>query len=115
MIVYKLDKSVHASASKQIKDMHQVLNEIAPTLEVLKQLLNEHGRSISTPTVDNYRAHLLQTVDYAIDVSKVISENAQQLCAVSDQASRYLITVDEQIETPRYAVQPTEQPVVSAA
>ncbi len=118
MIVYKLDKPTYASANSQIKDMHRVLSEIAPSLEILSRLLKEHANSISTPTIDNYRANLQQTVDNAVQINKIIAESAQKLCAISDQMSNQLSVIDQTLENPspnEYASQPSvaeRQPAV---
>lgn len=95
MIVYKVDKSSHAKTSAQIKDMAAVLEEIAPTLQVLQKLLNEHGNTISTPTVDEFRNSLQHTIATTIPQVRRIADQAQQLRTVSDQASKHLVAVDE--------------------
>ncbi len=95
MIVYKIDRQTQASASTQIKDMSVVLDEMAPTLEILQKLLTEHGQSISTPTIDRYRIDLQQAIDSATKLNRDIAEKAQQLCSVSDQATKHLASIDE--------------------
>ncbi len=95
MIVYKIDRQNQASASSQIKDMAVVLNEIPESLAILQNLLTQHRQSISTPTLDNFGANLQQAVEGATKLTKIIAENSQRMCTVSDQASKHLVAIDE--------------------
>lgn len=95
MIVYKVDKSSHSKTSSQIQDMTVVLQEIAPSLEILQKLLNDHSAAISTPTVDDFRDSLYKSVSAVIPHARRIADQTQQLCEVSEQASKHLVAVDE--------------------
>lgn len=99
MIVYKVDKSTHVEANTQIKDMGSVLSEIAPTLRLLKELLAEHEASITSPSIDNYRDELREMVAEAAQLAHHIAINAQRLSSVSDQASKHLVSLEEQISS----------------
>lgn len=97
MIVYKVDKSTHVEANTQIKDMGSVLSEIAPTLRLLKELLAEHETAITSPSIDRYREELREMVAEAAQLAHHIAINAQRLSSVSDQASKHLVSLEEQI------------------
>ena len=95
MIVFKIDKTSHTTASSQIKDMSAVLEEIATSLELLQSALDEHERAISTPTIDDFRGVLQQMTANGVTLTRRIYEYSQQLCAVSDQATKHLVALDE--------------------
>ena len=95
MITYQIDKATMTNASSQIKDMAVVLKEIAPTLQILLNLLDEHEKSLSTPSVDAYRTRLKRLVADAITISKSIAEKSQQLCVAGDQAAKHLSAIEE--------------------
>lgn len=95
MVVYRIDKASHTKASSQIKDMSAVLDEISRTLEVLQKSLDEHQKAISTPTIDEFRDVLIQMTNNGVTLTRRIAEYSQQLCTVSDQATKHLVAVDE--------------------
>ncbi|CAN5640250.1 hypothetical protein BH23PAT1_BH23PAT1_4900 [soil metagenome] len=97
MIVYKLDKTNQKKASEEIKDMGAVLSEIAPTLRILQDLLAQHQQSLYEQNINQYRDDLLNMTSEAIRLTHLISVNSQRLHTVSDQVSKHLGTLDEQI------------------
>lgn len=95
MIVYKIDKTAHAKANAEIKAMSSVLAEISPTLQILQGLITQHSSTISSPSIDNYRYELKETIGEAIRLTYTIAENSQKLISVSDQAGKHLSAIEE--------------------
>lgn len=95
MIVYKIDKQPHGRANTKIRDMDAVLREISPSLQTLSKLLDEQGGSISSPTLNAFRADLQQRVSRAISETARIAEDTQRLVSVSDQAGKHLSAIEE--------------------
>ncbi len=97
MIIYKVDNQTQTEVSTQIKDMGAVLSEISPTLRILKELLSEHKTAISQPSIDKYREELLTMLFEAIRLTHQISINAQRLSSISEQATKHMATLENQI------------------
>lgn len=95
MIVYKIDKQPNTKVSSQIKDMDAVLKEIAPTLQMLAQMLAEQQNTISSPSINAYRADLHRRVNEAANTTARIADDAQRLVAVSEQAGKHLAAIEE--------------------
>ena len=95
MIVYKIDKQAHARANNRIREMDAVLREIAPTLQILSEILEEQKDSISSPTINAYRAELVQRINTSVNTTSKIAEDAQRLVAVSEQAGKHLSAIEE--------------------
>ncbi len=95
MIVYKIDKQSHGKISSQVKDMEAVLKEIAPTLQMLSQMLAEQQGTISSPSIDAYRADLHRRVNEAVNATSRIADDTQRLIAVSEQAGKHLAAIEE--------------------
>lgn len=111
MIVYKIDKQPHINANTQIRDMARVLEEIAPTLEMLQELLAKHSSTISSPSINNFREELQRNTYEAIRLTRTIARNSQKLASVSDQAGKHLSAIEEHFG----ATLRQEQPVTAAA
>jgi hypothetical protein len=95
MIVYKIDKQAHARANNKVKEMDAVLREVAPTLQILAEILTDQSESISSPTINAFRAELIQRVNAAVTQTAKIADDAQRLVAVSDQAGKHLSAIEE--------------------
>ncbi len=95
MITYKIDKQAHAKINNQIRDMKPVLAEIVPTLQMLQELLKEHEGAISSPSINNYRAELQESLRKTIAFADDIAEPTQKLIAVSEQAAKHLAAIEE--------------------
>lgn len=95
MITYKIDKQAQADASKQIRDMEAVLNEIAPSLQLLAEAIARHEAAIASPSINNFRYDLQKMVNDAIVTTRSIAQNAQRLVSVSDQASKHLVAIED--------------------
>lgn len=91
--------------------MDPILKEIPKTLETLEQLLMQQGSSISSPSINNYREELLQLINGTIKMSTTLAENTQKLAAVSEQASKYLASVEDHSNSALRS-QATKTPVV---
>lgn len=111
MIVYKIDKQPHINANTQIRDMARVLEEIAPTFELLQELLTKHASTISSPSINNFRDELQRNTYEAIRLSRTIAKNAQKLTSVSDQAGKHLSAIEEHFG----ATLRQDQPVAATA
>lgn len=97
MIVYKLDKPTQMKADAQIKDMSSVLSEIAPTLRILRDLINDHQTSLYEKNINQYREELQLMITESIRLTHLIAINSQRLSTVSDIAAKQLSAVDDQI------------------
>lgn len=97
MIVYKLDRAHQIMADARIREMNLVLSEIAPSLRILRDLLNQHKNTISEPNIDQYREELQQMVAEAIRLTHTIAANSQQLSSVTDRTGKQLTSMQEQI------------------
>ncbi len=95
MIVYKIDKQAHARANNRVREMDAVLRELAPTLQILSEILSEQSEAISSPTINAFRADLIQRINIAVTQTSKIAEDAQRLVAVSDQAGKHLSAIEE--------------------
>lgn len=95
MIVYKIDKQPHIQVNSQIRDMARVLEEIAPSLDVLQELLAKQGSTISSPSINSFRDELQRDVFESTRLARKIAENSQKLVNVSDQAGKHLSAVEE--------------------
>lgn len=98
MIEYRLDKHTHAKANSQIRDMAAVLDEIAPSLNVLNTTLSQHKYAINSPAIDRFRTKLQLMILEAMDLTKKIAEEVQRLQNVSEQAAKHLATIDDHFE-----------------
>lgn len=97
MIVYKLDKPTQMKADAQIRDMGSVLSEIAPTLRILRDLVNEHQTSLYEKNINEYREELQLMITESIRLTHLIAINSQRLCSVSDIAAKQLAALDDQV------------------
>lgn len=95
MITYKIDKPTHAKVKSQIKDMDAILSEIPNSLQVLLDQLEELGTTISSPSINSYRADLQRRVSDAIVATQQIAQDSQKLVVVSDQAAKHLSAIEE--------------------
>lgn len=95
MIVYKIDKQPHIQANTQIRDMARVLEEVAPTFELLQELVAKQSSTISSPSINNFRDELQRDIYEAIRLARKISESSQRLVSVSDQAGKHLSAIEE--------------------
>ncbi len=95
MITYKIDKQSNNNTNTQIRDMAVVLAEIPKTLQVLRDLLNQHESTISAPSINNFRYDLEKQVEVAIESTANITELSQKLSVVSEQAGKHLAAVEE--------------------
>ncbi len=99
MIVYKIDKQSQVKASTDIRSMAEVVAEITPTLRILKDAVTEQGSGISSPSINNFREELQQRINAAIGLTTVIADDSQKLVAVSDQAAKHVLAIEEQLGT----------------
>ncbi len=99
MIVYKVDKQSQTKASTHIRDMATVLAEIGPTLKVLQETIVELEAGISSPSINHYRNELQQMIDQAIGLTHTITENSQKLAAVSDQATKHVVAIENHFDS----------------
>lgn len=97
MIAYKLDNPTRIKADQQIAQMGEVLAEIAPTLRILRGLINEHKTTISGTALGQYRDELQSMVNEAISLTHTIAKNAIRLSKVSDLAANQLSALEIQI------------------
>ena len=97
MIVYKIDKQPHVSASTQIRDMDRVLVEISPSLQRLQELMYQHDAAISSPTIASYRDELQDLISEAIDLTQMIAVRTQKLINASEQAGKHLGSLEEHL------------------
>lgn len=95
MITYKIDKPTQAKVSSQIRDMAIILAEIPNTLKVLLELIDEQETTISSPSINLFRAELKRGVIEAIERTQVISDDSQKLVNVSEQAGKHLAAIEE--------------------
>lgn len=95
MIVYKIDKQSHARANNRIREMEAVLQELAPTLQILSEILSDQSETISSPTINAFRADLQQRINTLVPQVSKVSSDAQRLVAVSDQAGKHLTAIEE--------------------
>lgn len=95
MITYKVDKPSQAKVSSQIRDMQNVLAEIPASLQVLLELVQEQEGTISSPSINMYRADLERAVVEAIERTRAIADNSQKLVSVSEQAAKHLSAIEE--------------------
>lgn len=107
MIVYKIDKQAHSRANNRIREMDAVLREIAPTLQILAEIMEEQRESISSPTINAFRADLLERIRTSIASTGKIAEDAQRLAAVSEQAGKHLTAIEEHFGAQLRNPQPT--------
>lgn len=111
MIVYKIDKQALNRVNNRIREMDAVLKEIAPTLQILAEIVAEQGETISSPTLNRYRSNLQHRIAAATTETARIADDAQRLIAVSDQAGKHLSAIEEhfgaQLQT--RTAQPTER------
>lgn len=95
MITYQIDKPTHAKINSQIKDMEDVLSEVPNTLQVLLELLEEQSTTISSPSINSYRADLQRRVNDSIRATQQIAQDSQKLIVVSEQAGKHLSAIEE--------------------
>lgn len=95
MIVYKIDGQGVNRTNSQLRDIDPILKEIPATLDSLRQLLSQQASTISSPSINNFREELLQLINGTIKMSTALAENTQKLVAVSDQAGKYLSSVED--------------------
>lgn len=99
MIVYKIDKVAAQRTNNRIREMDAVLREIAPSLQILAEIVAEQGETMSSPTLNSYRSDLQHRIAAAIAETTRIAEDAQRLIAVSDQAAKHLSAIEEHFGT----------------
>ncbi|GEM_PF-2830686 len=95
MIVYKVDKPSQDRASAQIRDMEKVLSEIPQTLQMLQDALAQQASTISTPSINQYRAELNQMIQGAVKLTSTINENTARLVSISEQTSKHLAAIED--------------------
>ncbi len=95
MIVYKIDKHYQNKSAAQIRDMRAVLKDIPITLQLLQDAIQQQTYGISSPSIDEFRAELKETIASAIALTTDLSKDAQHLVAVSEQVAKHLVAVDE--------------------
>jgi C4-type Zn-finger protein len=95
MIVYKIDKQSHSRANSQIQDMAGVLAEIPQTLQALLELVEQQEEAFSTPSFNEFRKQLQNKIDESIELTRTISEHSQKLAAVSEEATKHLMTIED--------------------
>jgi len=98
MIVYKVDKQPHMSANSRIRDMAPVLTEIAPSLQILQDVIAKQGQTISSPSIDTFRHQLNRDIAEAIELTRAIAERSQKLAGVSDQAGKHLAALEDHFD-----------------
>ncbi len=99
MIVYKIEKQAAQRINARIREMDAVLKEIAPTLQILAEIVAEQGETISSPTLNAYRSDLQHRLAAAVTETARIADDAQRLIAVSDQAAKHLAAIEEHFGT----------------
>lgn len=95
MIVYKIDKQSQDRASSQIREMERVLAEVPQTLKMLQNALAQQGSTLSTPSINQYRAELDQMINGAIKLTSNINENTKRLVSISEQTSKHLVAIED--------------------
>lgn len=95
MITYQIDKLSHQKLNSEIRDMSPILAEIAPTLQTLLSVINQHGGTISTPTINSFRSDLQDLITKTTAMSRTITEDVQKLVTVSEQAAKHLAAIEE--------------------
>lgn len=95
MIQYTLDKTQHDRAVARLRDMQKVLDEISPSLQVLRKVLAEHEAAIKAPSLNSYRNEMIQAVTQAIGQTHQIAREVEKLSKVSEQTARHLAAIDE--------------------
>jgi flagellar hook-associated protein FlgK len=96
MIVYKVDnqnKDAHLNA--ELREVAAELASVAPVLQRLQSIVNKHEETISAPSIVEFRSNLQRMVSDASSLTQRISQNSLTLIDVSEQASRYLTSIEE--------------------
>lgn len=95
MIVYKIDKQLNAQLNAQLRDMNETLGSMSQTLLDLYELVSQQRATISTPSINTFRDQLQLVIAEAIERTRTIAKDTQQLVRVSDQASKHLASIEE--------------------
>ncbi len=95
MISYKIDKQANTNVNSQLRDMSPVLEEIPATLQVLLEALSQHEASIGTPSINSFRYDIQKATQDAIASTQLIADQVKKLSAISEQAGKHLLAVEE--------------------
>lgn len=73
MIVYKIDKQARAQCQTTgIREMDAVLREMAQRYRFSIRIFEEQKDSISSPTINAYRAELVQRINTWVDAARLL-------------------------------------------
>jgi flagellar hook-associated protein FlgK len=96
MIIYKIDnQNKDATLNVELREVARELASVAPVLQRLQSIVNKHEETISAPSIVEFRNNLQRMVSDASSLTQRISQNSLTLIDVSEQASRYLTSIEE--------------------
>ncbi len=95
MIVYKIDEQPNSTTNAQLYDMLGVLKEVSTTYEILLATLDAQTATLSSPSINNFRAELRSRVNNSIKTSRTIADHTEKLALISEQATKHLKAIEE--------------------
>ncbi len=114
MLTYQIDKAAQQKLTAEMRDISPVLAEIAPTLQILQEVINQHAAAISTPTINDFRNQLQDLILKATGLTRAISEDVKKLASVSDQTAKHLASIEEHFGAVLRGVEKETPEVVAA-
>lgn len=115
MITYQVDRNTLQRLNGELKELSPLIAEISPTLQSLLEIVSQHASAISTPTVNDFRADLLDQLQKAVVLTRASMEDVQKLVSVSDQAGKHLAAIEEHFGGVLRGVQREESEAVAVA
>jgi flagellar hook-associated protein FlgK len=96
MIIYKIDNQIQdTNLNAELREVASELASVAPVLQRLHSIVNKHEETISAPSIVEFRNNLQRMVSDASSLTQRISQNSLTLIDVSEEASRYLTSIEE--------------------
>ncbi len=95
MLQYRLDSEPVNDTAAHLRDMSGVLKEIAVTYRILQETIQKQGAALSSPSIDAYRAELLQLIEQGIANAETINDRSQKLAVVGEQANKHLMAFEK--------------------
>lgn len=94
MINYSVDEQNLSALNERISELQKSLVYVSESLESLRDTFEEQQKSLSSPSIDQFRNQLKRLIQQAIILNKRIAQDTHTLATVSDQAGKSLMSVE---------------------
>jgi hypothetical protein len=93
MTYYQVDAAVNQAMHTNLRNMENVLAEVAMTYRILEQLLVKYREADTIPGIEAYRLQLEQLVSTGIHDAELIAANTQKFSQILAELGKELAQI----------------------